>query len=122
MTKKRGHQKFLGDRRIFLGEMQNFFREMPKKGRSKISSKIWPPFSEGLDPLVATDRLIQTYASSDTSTQTRRTNPPTHTKIHIDGHLLSPQRQNADIKRQHDTHRHTNDLRNRQANKRRQHR
>src|SRR6218665_4043278 len=50
MTKK-GHQKFW-EIDNFLGEMRKFFRETPKKGRNKISSKIWPPVCEGLDPLV----------------------------------------------------------------------
>ena len=33
-------------------EMLKFFRETPKKGRSKILAKISPPVSEVLDPLV----------------------------------------------------------------------
>src|SRR6218665_1443116 len=51
-TRKRSSE-ILGDRcGIFLG-MEKFFREIPKKGRSKISSKIWPPpVCEGLHPLV----------------------------------------------------------------------
>jgi len=35
-----------------FGEMQDIFWEMSKKGHSKISSKIWPPVSEVLDPLL----------------------------------------------------------------------
>jgi len=38
--------KFLG------GKCKNFFAGTPKKGRSNISAKIWPPGSEVLDPLV----------------------------------------------------------------------
>src|SRR6218665_81133 len=47
MTKKRkkGHQKYWEIDVEFFGEWRNFFREMPKKGRSKISAKIWPPIS-----------------------------------------------------------------------------
>ena len=36
----------------FLGEMQKFFREMPKKRSSTNFGKNVAPFSEGLDPLV----------------------------------------------------------------------
>jgi len=39
--------------------MQNFFLETPKKGRSKISAKIWPPVSEVLDPLVSSRAITQ---------------------------------------------------------------
>src|SRR6218665_1469862 len=51
--KKKGHQKFFGDRRNFLRnvEIRNFFGRRVKKGRSKILAKIWPPVCEVLDPL-----------------------------------------------------------------------
>ena len=51
MTKK-GPQKFWGIEMKFFVEMLKFLRETPKKGRTKISAKSWPPVSEVLDPLV----------------------------------------------------------------------
>ena len=48
MTKTKVIRNFGRYMRNFLGNT-----EMPKKGRWKMSSKIWPPVSEGLDPLVS---------------------------------------------------------------------
>ena len=52
MTKKKFIRNFWEIDVEFFGGTHKFFREMPKKGRSEILSKIWPPVSEGLDPLV----------------------------------------------------------------------
>jgi len=43
MTKKKGHQKFWEIDEYFFVEMQKFFDKRLKKGRSKISAKIWSP-------------------------------------------------------------------------------
>jgi len=45
----------------FLGEMQKFFREMPKKRSSTNFGKNVAPFSEGLDPLVHVGYKCWTY-------------------------------------------------------------
>src|SRR6218665_2553210 len=51
MTKQKVIKKFsvIDD---FFGETEVISWEMSKKGHSKMSSKIWPPVSEDLDPLV----------------------------------------------------------------------
>src|SRR6218665_845624 len=52
---KKGHQKFWEIDEISWGNA-DIFLETPKKG----PSKIWPPVSEGLDPLLqASDRIQQ---------------------------------------------------------------
>src|SRR6218665_2382759 len=52
----------------FLGNVE-IFQETPKKGRSKISAKIWPPVSEVLDPLVPPcDPPAQNLGGRDPST------------------------------------------------------
>jgi len=38
--------------KISGGKCRNFVDKRLKKGRSKMSAKIWPPVSEVLDPLV----------------------------------------------------------------------
>src|SRR6218665_481 len=56
MTKRKRSSEILGDRQSFLGEMEKFFRKMPKKGHSAknvwIRQKFGLPVSEVLDPLV----------------------------------------------------------------------
>src|SRR6218665_488685 len=49
---------------ILWGKAESFW-ETPKKGRSKISAKIWPPVSEVLDPLVTSSALQWRFRSSD---------------------------------------------------------